>query len=194
LLITQIKEPTLIDLVVRNCIHTSSSAIVRKDCFLQAGLFDERLRACEDYEMWVRILHKTHYKARLIPYVLTGYRVRSNSLSMNFDLFLRHAHIVMEKFENTIPEVTKNLKNRALAEIYRASSRKALSAGDLDLARKLMKEVLRHCPAIIFRDLKAFGTFSLIILETPLPPRWRQVPYKFARKLMKVFYRYYINR
>jgi glycosyltransferase involved in cell wall biosynthesis len=192
ILITKAKEPTLRDMIVRNHI-TPSTAIIRKDCFLQAGLFDETLRALEDHEMWVRILHRTYYKARLIPKVLTGYLERSGSLTGNFDLFLHNAHIVMEKFKTTMPEVTKNLKNRALAGAYRIASRKALSAGQLDVSSKLMKDALRHCPTIIFRDLRAFGTFLLIILERSMPTRWRQLPYQLVRWMMKVFYRNYIK-
>ncbi len=44
----------LLDLFKKNFIRTSS-AVIKKDCFLKAGLFDETLKECEEYDLWLRI-------------------------------------------------------------------------------------------------------------------------------------------
>jgi len=36
------------------CIISPSSAVIRRDVFDNIGLFDESLKACEDYEFWLR--------------------------------------------------------------------------------------------------------------------------------------------
>jgi len=189
-LITKNHQPTIIDLLTRNCI--TSDAIVRKECFIAAGLFDESLTSCEDWEMWVRIYHKTHYRARLIPKVLTCYRTRSSSLTMDFEVFLFNSKKVIGKFESGIPFFTEHLRRRALAENYRIASRKSLSVGKLDISARYILKAMRCCPSILFKDIRAFGTFALIMLETFVPACWRGKVYILARKIMKIFYRHYI--
>lgn len=193
LLISRLREPSLKDLLKRSHI-LPSSAIVRKECFSQAGMFDERLRACEDYEMWVRILHRTSFRARLVSDVLTGYRVRTNSLTMDFDSFTSNAHKAMTMFSEHIPEFTEKLRNRALGEVYRIASRKALSEGKMPVARRLMRKSIQYCPSIVVRDLRALGTFSLVGVGCLLPERWQRIPYWIVRGLMRIFYRCYAGR
>ena len=54
LLLTRCRRPGVRDLIRRNHIGNGSTPVVRKDVFRIAGLFDESLGSCEDFEMWVR--------------------------------------------------------------------------------------------------------------------------------------------
>lgn len=40
------------------CVISPSSALIRRDLFIEAGLFDETLPACEDYDLWLRICYR----------------------------------------------------------------------------------------------------------------------------------------
>jgi glycosyltransferase involved in cell wall biosynthesis len=42
------------DLFQANFIRTSS-AVIKKDCFDRVGVFDEQLKECEEYDLWLRI-------------------------------------------------------------------------------------------------------------------------------------------
>jgi glycosyltransferase involved in cell wall biosynthesis len=190
--ITSVSAPSYPDLIKRNHVM-ASSVVVRKDCFSQAGLFNENLRACEDQELWVRILYKTKYKGRLVPEVLTGYRVRTDSLTMNFTHQLHNAEKLLEIFAEYIPELTLGLKQRSLAEAYRIASRKALSEGQLQVADQLMRQSLRLCPSIVVKDPRALVTFMLATFPKMLPKSWRQIPYYWVRHSLKLFYGY-VNR
>ncbi len=37
------------------CLISPSAVVLHRDLFVKYGLFDERLRACEDYDLWLRI-------------------------------------------------------------------------------------------------------------------------------------------
>jgi len=50
MLVSRCRQPTTRDLVARNHIGNGSTAIVRRECFAAAGLFDESLASCEDAE------------------------------------------------------------------------------------------------------------------------------------------------
>lgn len=50
----------------------SASVMVRKQAIEEAGLFDEGLPSCQDWDMWVRIF-LTGYQCEVVPEVLTIY-------------------------------------------------------------------------------------------------------------------------
>jgi glycosyltransferase involved in cell wall biosynthesis len=190
--ITSIREPSYLDLIKRNHV-LASSVMARKEAVLQAGLFDENLRACEDHEFFVRLLYKTNYKARLLPEVLTGYRVRTGSLTLNFGHQLDNIHKTMEIFAGYIPEFTPRLRRRSMAESYRIISRKALSEGQLEVADQLMRGSLRLYPTLVVSDPRAFITFLLVTLPRLLPKSCRQIPYYWVRGFLKLFYGYFVR-
>jgi glycosyltransferase involved in cell wall biosynthesis len=60
---------------------TPSTALVRRDVVSRDGGFREDIRACEDWEMWVRLQRLGQFEAISDP--LTDYYVYPNSLSAN---------------------------------------------------------------------------------------------------------------
>lgn len=60
---------------------TPSTVLVRREAVLRDGGFREDIRACEDWEMWVRLKRLGDFAA--VPDPLTDYYVYPNSLSAN---------------------------------------------------------------------------------------------------------------
>jgi len=58
--------------ILHECFIPSPSVMARKTALLEAGLFDERLPSCQDWDMWTRLL-ALGYEARVVPEVLTLY-------------------------------------------------------------------------------------------------------------------------
>ncbi|MCM8813924.1 MAG: glycosyltransferase [Candidatus Omnitrophica bacterium] len=54
---------------LRICCISMSTAAIRRHVFTQAGLFDESLPACEDYDFWLRVTCR--FPVKLIPEPLT---------------------------------------------------------------------------------------------------------------------------
>lgn len=186
-LTTRKRSPSLRDLLVRN--YLTSSAVCRRECFERAGLFDESLRACEDWELWVRMMHVGNYQARVIPEVMSGYRVRPDSLTMDFEHQISSAQQVVSIFTRTVPSFTPRRQARALAEVYRLTSRKALSSGQLKLAWRLVVAALIQCPELFLVDPRAAGTLALIAVEGVLPDGLRGQAYRLARSVMGHYFR-----
>lgn len=182
------KELTFRQQIFHNRICTSS-AVIRKDCFLQAGLFNETLRACQDYELWVRILYKTKYKACLVPQVLTASRVRDNSIQADYDLVWQNAQLMLEIFESYIPEFTPRMKSRAKATILSTIGRRALSGGNPELAKSLIYLALGEYPALFCQDLSGLVTLLIILLQNMLPQKRREIPYQLVRRFLRAFYK-----
>jgi hypothetical protein len=189
LLISTIRRPGLKDMVVRNLVGNGSTPIVRRDCLNLAGPFDESLHALEDWEMWVRILGKTPFAVALIPQVLTGYRVRSTSMTMHVEKWVRDCEQAVAKFAPYLPENCEAHQAIILAENYRITARKALSAGQHELAKRLLARALHRYPLLFCRDLRAIGTLLLVFAQSMVPARYRGLPYDLAIRFLKTFYR-----
>jgi len=64
-----------------------SSVLVRREAVMQGGGFREDIRACEDWEMWVRLQRLGQFVA--VADTLTHYYVHPHSLSANPDKMLQ---------------------------------------------------------------------------------------------------------
>lgn len=77
------------------------SVLARRSALERAGLFDDSLRSCEDFDMWLRCLKNG---SRIIYHnqVLLRYRVRPDSLSANPVWMHSHAAAVLRKMQNSV--------------------------------------------------------------------------------------------
>lgn len=80
-----------------NCIGTSSTPLLRKECFEKVGLFDERLSSNQDYDMWIQI--SKEYQFECIEKVLVTYRVHENKVSNNQGAIMNGLEIMLQKHD-----------------------------------------------------------------------------------------------
>jgi cellulose synthase/poly-beta-1,6-N-acetylglucosamine synthase-like glycosyltransferase len=78
-----------------NCVSNGSCAMVRRSALLAEGGFDEGLRACEDWDMWIRLARK--YKFAVVPEPVTAVAVWPQSLSTNNRKMLESTEAIMDK-------------------------------------------------------------------------------------------------
>ena len=95
-----------------------STVIIRREVFDAIGLFDERLRYCDDFDMLFRIASR--YEFELVPDPLVEYRFHEGQLSGNPEPYWQ-GHITLFnkflKFPAISPEVRRRYR-RQLAEIH----------------------------------------------------------------------------
>ena len=153
LLISHCMQPTARQLALRNHIGNGSTPIIRRECFEKVGMFEESLKALEDQEMWVRIAAEGSWKVQLIPEALTGYRVRSTSLTnSSYARYVEQARLGIETIRRDLPNLSQGGADRCYAEFLRIISRKALSNGDIRISRSLMRDAIKLCPWLMFCD------------------------------------------
>jgi len=78
-----------------------SSVVVRSGCYRQTGPFDESFKACEDWDMWLRIA-KIH-RVAAIPKALVRYRIVSTSMSTDSERMTRARMQIAEKYAAQAP-------------------------------------------------------------------------------------------
>ena len=184
LLVTHCLTPTTRDLLARNHVGNGSTAIVRRECFERAGLFDESLESCEDIEMWVRLSVSTPTTLRCVPEPLTGYRVRRGSQMHTFEKYLAGSRLYLERFRSYVPGYGARDARRTFAEHLRILSRKAFSDGQVELSRRLLRESLRQSPTLVVRDARAFAMATLHLAAFVLPGSDPTRVYRLGRKVL----------
>jgi glycosyltransferase involved in cell wall biosynthesis len=163
-------NPSLHDMIRRNHVGNGSSPIVRRACFEIAGIFHPDLRSCEDYEMWCRIL-RSGFRASGLDDPLTLYRLRTTSLSFNFEKFLENADRAMSYLKTAMPNVPRSVFRAGHAEHYRIAAWKAVSSSQTSSARKLLMKAVRLRPGLMLSDWRAFATAVALVIPAPLRDR-----------------------
>jgi len=162
-LVSRLRRPTLRQMIRRNHVGNGSTPIIRTRELREAGLFNERLRSVEDYEMWCRLLHRHGDGAAfMVPEPATLYRVRTRSLSVNFGNFVRFGEMANALMREAMPEIPRWVMREGLANIYRIASRKAASAGCSREALRYLGRALRLAPWLPLSDPRVAPTLALI--------------------------------
>lgn len=97
-----------------------STVTFRRKPIIEAGCFDDNLRSCEDWDLWLRILPTGKIVGAFDR--LVRYRVHGSSLSANVTGMQDAARKVIEKHfggEDRAPEMWSNEKRRAYGGLYR---------------------------------------------------------------------------
>lgn len=95
-----------------------SSAMIRRECFERAGLFDESLGMGIDWDLWLRISRQ--YEFDVVDEPLLYYRMgHVNQMSKNMEVRMRCSDRIMEKFLSESPEMLSGAAlNRAWFKTY----------------------------------------------------------------------------
>lgn len=93
------------------CVISPSAVLIHRDLFNEVGLFDERLPACEDYDLWLRIcaLHPVLYIDKPLITKTGGHADQLSRRHWGMDRFRIHA------LENILASNTLDTANHAAA-------------------------------------------------------------------------------
>jgi hypothetical protein len=120
---------------------SSSSAIVRKQCFETVGQFDESLIASEDRDMWIRLA--TKYLVHFIDLPLTVINQKHfDSMSKNIERMAKGYEQFIEKRRIDIQDEYRYLLPRAERYNYLRVARSYFVKYQMKLTRRYVKKAL----------------------------------------------------
>ena len=146
-------QASFTSLIVERCQIPISTVVVRKQALLKAGMFDEKLPRCDDYDMWVRTAFhgaKIGYSRQIQARLNAG---RPDSLSLERSKMVEAYWNILEKFRRTLPltDADRNVVEKRAAEIkanYLVEQGKSqLNAGEFEKAREAFTEANRNLKA-----------------------------------------------
>jgi glycosyltransferase involved in cell wall biosynthesis len=164
------------DLIARNIVGTTSTVVVRRECFDEVGLFDESLPASQDADMWRR-LSRTYYfdyvKAPLVRRALHGMK----RIGTDYDAVIRGLQSQLTKFEVEFEERRKDHSIR-----YYWIGFNHLLRGDPKQARRAFRKAvvlypkrMSNYPWLFLAYCGDVGVYALGVLEKHVWRRFRYV-------------------
>jgi len=141
--------------LLRECFIFTPTVVVHKECFNNVGLFNEKYRICEDYEMWLRIAKR--YKVGFLDEPLVIRRRYRTNITENRFLYINSCVELFEDLlrNNQYIKKTKKIIKEELSRRYFDLGYFYWDRGDLSSARKYFlktrccrKDILKATPYI----------------------------------------------
>lgn len=132
------------------------SAMMRRKCYVTAGPYDETLRACEDWDVWLRILAK--HKILGVADVLTRHRVLPNSMSSDPTRMIDNRLAVVKTHFGTLDQplpAASGKVSELYAQSYMFAAIEFLQFGDSEKAYAYFAQAAESAPDL----LNKIGTF-----------------------------------
>jgi glycosyltransferase involved in cell wall biosynthesis len=154
----------LTELVLGNYVAGSATtSIVRASVFGRAGVFDESLRAAEDWDMWLRI--GRHFSFGVVNSTVAQIRVHQTNMTSDPYLMDRYLQIVLDKFYKRCGQDEKLLRLER-----HARSRARLVAGVFAIRRRNFSAARRLALKALMEDMSNFDAYILMgksLLQRP---------------------------
>jgi glycosyltransferase involved in cell wall biosynthesis len=155
-------EATFGSLLVERCQIPISTVVARRDAIMKAGLFDETLLRCDDYDMWVRTAFhgaKIAYSQKVQARMPVG---RPGSLSQSRAKMAQGYLTILEKYKTNLPlqaadrEIVEKRVAQIRAKYFLEEGKGKLDAGEFAEARKCFAEANAYYRKLDLR-LAVFG-------------------------------------
>ncbi|MDH3973179.1 MAG: glycosyltransferase [Deltaproteobacteria bacterium] len=85
---------------LQSCILGGPTAIVKRECFDKSGFFDEDLKACQDWDLWIRIAKL--YDFDFVPEILAKYTLHGNQVSAGLNNRISAREILLDKYKDDL--------------------------------------------------------------------------------------------
>lgn len=139
-------EATFQALIMERCQIPISTVVARKRTLVDAGLFDEKLARCDDYDMWVRVAFsgaKIGYTRKLGARLFVS---RPGCLGTSRARMIEGYWIILDKFKRTLPlqdadrDVVEKRAAEARARYLLEEGKCKIQERQFDKARQLIAE------------------------------------------------------
>ena len=154
----------LLALLCKNFVGHGSNAVFRRCLIAEVGGFNESLRSCEDVDLWLRIAATKKWRFYREKRILCYYRVCPSGLSFNIEQMQVCGERVLKDAYQRSPEI-KPMLPTAYAYMYRYLTRLSLQGGDMEAARKFIRQALISDKSIFLRDIRSLLTLVSVRLS-----------------------------
>ena len=157
-------------LTMQNFLHGCSLLIPRR-CLEEVGVFDERLRTTQDYDLWFRLAERYAFWHMPEPLILSRHHAEQGTHRMR-DTALRDCNELLVRFVDRLRadelkrgssrsvmggyvDLARSFRERGFHAAWRASVRKALRAARSESPFTALAESLRLASALVIEPAQA---------------------------------------
>jgi glycosyltransferase involved in cell wall biosynthesis len=148
-------EPTFEALVSMRCAIPTTCVVARREAMIAAGLFDDRFRRCEDYDLWMRMSARGSRVAyhRAVP---AWHRIRAGSAAADRAAMFEAQALVYEKLAGIVGS------DHAVAGVLDRARARATADHALERAKQHLEgRRYRAAAADVDRAYAYYGTAKL---------------------------------
>jgi glycosyltransferase involved in cell wall biosynthesis len=159
----------------------TTSVVARTESLVNAGLFDERFLRSEDFDLWLRVIHRGG-RIECNPSVLARHRVHDASLSSSYPEMVKSQMRVFKKIEEELT-LTPELKRVVASQLTKCEAHLRLHEGKrlfLNGNFGQALELLTHANA----DLKSFK-LRLAIIGLRVAPNQLCRLYRYRNRFLE---------
>lgn len=146
-----------------NFVGNGSSLLVRREALDVIGGFDPSLRdrgaqGCEDYDLLLRLADR--YEFAVVPEILVGYRIGTQSMSADFGRMIRSWCLVCTSFGRVRPDVKREMERGSAsyaAHLFVGAARRARFAQCLAIVREMRNMLGTFAWALLGAGAKRLG-------------------------------------
>lgn len=143
-----VAHDTLYDALLDGNFFVPESILLRRYVYDNVGLFDESLRACEDWDVWLRVTKQ--YKIMHSSKILTRHRILPRSMSTDPLRMLTGRLAVLKKHVGDEPAGSgSSVAHRAYGRAYLGSCVEYLQHGNQDRAYECFQEMTNVYPGLL---------------------------------------------
>lgn len=158
------------EILLGNCIGTTSTVLVRTSVLLQAGMFDEKLKALQDYDLWIRVCQLCEIGC--VPDEMINYYNYSGTkqISSATNKYEEAYDQINKKYRDMIAMMPPEKQREKKYNEYIGLGNRALRNGNGKLARKYIREALK-----IMMKKKALASYVFSFFDFKLLLRLRSI-------------------
>ena len=132
-------------LLLKDNFISMNTSMTKVECFKTLGVFNEKDRLAEDYELWLRM--STRYSFLHIPEYMACYRVMEDQLSTDKDKRFWANECILKNFRRDYPEAVPEYQWRhGFSYFYTRKARYELSVGRKLNTLKDIAHAIRYKP------------------------------------------------
>jgi glycosyltransferase involved in cell wall biosynthesis len=181
------------------------SLVVRRSWLDEVGGFDERLKACEDWDCWLRLLI-AGCPIRTMAKVVCCYRVHGDQMTQQADRMRTAGLATLDKLygRTDLPDAIVDARPRAYARVRLDAAARCFRAGDVTTAFDDMDQAVRADPSLRDHAGRRLAVYlagwaddlatrdAVTFLESidrQLPPIWRWLRPELRRNIAQAWWR-----
>lgn len=146
------KQGNIHRLLLEGSLFVTSTAMVRRECLLRVGVFDEHLLRHQDWELWIRISKYYYFRCIDEPLVISYYCEKG--VHRNPSALIRARKVILEKHFQDLKR-----DRGLLVKHYSNIGALLCSNGEFRQGRNYFIKAVKACPLNIKPLLHAFISF-----------------------------------
>ena len=158
------------EIMLKNCIGSTTTVLIKKDIFNKVGMFDEDLPALQDYDMWFRACQVTKVGVVEEPCVEYYNYENNNQISSKTNKYIKASNKITNKYKEQLSVLTKKEKRRRDSYFYMLISKKGMRNKQMGIAINYA-----------FKSFKTYPSKSTLICFIA-----SFIPYKVSLKIRKI--------